>query len=205
MESKSIEFTNWSGQYTSLAAAYVSPETPEQLQEIIKNKEHYPSPLVALGSGHSDSGCNVVYGGTAVSMKKFHYIYEPTDNDVIAGAGIELIELHRYLAQRNKQIPFTPEIGNATLGSVACCCLKDASIGQSSGLATYMVKAIKYIDAFGNKQYIQRGEEGWQMMTSSHGLFCIIYEVTLDVIPMQLVIQNYVSTKKKSSLCSAFY
>ena len=130
MESKSIEFTNWSGQYTSKPNAYVAPQTPEELQDIIRNKERFPSPLVALGSGHSDSGCNVVYGGTAVSMKKFHYIHEPTDNEVTAGAGIELIELHKFLAQRNKQIPFTPEIGNATLGSVACCCLKDAALSN---------------------------------------------------------------------------
>jgi hypothetical protein len=41
---------------------------------------------------------------------------------------------------------------------------------------------------------MRRGDAGWQMMMSSHGLFGIIYEVTVDIIPMQLVIQNYVST-----------
>lgn len=192
METKIFEFTNWSGQYKSSPAVYAIPQTPEDLQEIIRNKEKFPSPVVAIGSGHSNSGCNVVNGGTAVYMKKFRVMNEPTENDVTAGAGIQLFEIHRYLAERQKQLPFTPEIGNATLGSVACCTLKDAAIGRSSGIATGMIKAIKFIDAKGNNRSIQRGDAGWEMMTSSHGLFCIIYEVTLDVLPMKLVIQNYV-------------
>jgi FAD/FMN-containing dehydrogenase len=39
-----------------------------------------------------------------------------------------------------------------------------------------------------------RGDAGWEMMTSSHGLFGIIHEVVLDVLPMTLVIQNYVAS-----------
>ncbi len=197
METKIIEFTNWSGQYLSKPGIYAIPETPADLQEIIRNKEKFPSPVVAIGSGHSNSGCNVVNGGTAVYMKKFNYINEPGVNDVTVGAGMQLIEVHQYLAVRKMQLPFTPEIGNATIGSVACCCLKDASIGQSSGIATGMVKAIKFIDAEGNDRTMKRGDDGWEMMTSSHGLFCIIYEVTLDVLPMKVVIQKYVSINAK--------
>ena len=193
METKIIEFTNWSGQYTSKPAVYAIPETPEDLQYIITEKEKFPSPVVAIGSGHSNSTCNVVNGGTAVYMKKFRHLGEPSDNEVIVGAGMQLFEVHQYLAKKKLQLPFTPEIGNATIGSVACCCLKDASIGKSSGIATSMVKAIKYIDADGNKCSIKRGDEHWQVITSSHGLMGIVYEITLDVMPMTVVIQNYVS------------
>ncbi len=56
-----------------------------------------------------------------------------------------------------------------------------------------MVKAIKFIDAEGNNRSMKRGEEHWEIMTSGHGLMGIIYEITLDVMPMILVIQNYVS------------
>jgi FAD/FMN-containing dehydrogenase len=132
METKTIEFTNWSGQYNSKPSIYAIPETPEDLQEIINGKERFPSPVVAIGSGHSNSRCNVVNGGTAVYMKKFRCLGEPSDNEITVGAGIQLFEVHQYLAARKLQLPFTPEIGNATIGSVACCCLKDASIGKSS-------------------------------------------------------------------------
>jgi len=186
------EFTNWSGQYKSTPAAFVSPETPAELQQIVGDTANYPSPVVPIGSGHSNSGCNVVNGGTAVSMKAFHYIGEPGGDDVTAGAGVQLFEVHRFLAKRRMQLPFTPEIGNATIGSVACCCLKDAAIGRSSGIATGMIKAVKFVDARGELRETKRGDTGWEMMTSSHGLFGIIYEVVLDVIPMTLVIQNYV-------------
>jgi FAD/FMN-containing dehydrogenase len=150
METKTIEFTNWSGQYGSKPAIYAIPENVEDLQQIILNKEKFPPPVVAIGSGHSNSGCNVVNGGTAVYMKKLRQFNEPVNNEITVGAGLQLIDVHRYLAKRKLQLPFTPEIGNATIGSVACCCLKDASIGKSSGIATTMVKAIKYIDADGN-------------------------------------------------------
>jgi len=193
MEIKKSEFTNWSGQYKSKPAVYVVPETPEDLEVIIRDKEKFPSPVVAIGSGHSNSGCNVVNGGTAVYMKKFHYIHEPAGDEVWVGAGMQLFEIHRFLAERKKQLPFTPEIGNATIGSVACCCLKDAGIGQSSGIATTMIRAIRFVDASGMKRESRRGDAGWEMMMSSHGLFFIVYEVLLDVLPMKLVIQNYVS------------
>ena len=129
MESNKKSFTNWSGQYTRKPGVYVIPETIEELQEIITNKDKYPSPVVAIGSVHSNSVCYIVRGGTAMYVKQIHYIHEPTDHAVIVGAGMELIEVHRFLAIRNLQLPFTPEIGNATIGSIACCCLKDAANG----------------------------------------------------------------------------
>lgn len=198
MEIKNIEFTNWSGQYSSKPGIYTVPETPEDLQKIIRETERFPSPVVAIGSGHSNSGCNVVNGGTAVYMKKFRQLNEPLADEITVGAGVQLFEVHQYLAKRKMQLPFTPEIGNATIGSVACCCLKDAAIGQSSGIATGMIKKIKWVDAEGNLRTMKRGDTGWEILTCSHGLFGIIFEVTLDAIPMQLVIQNYVSTHVKN-------
>jgi|GEM_PF-1798069 len=109
MEIKSIEFTNWSGQYTSRPQVYAVPETAEDLKEIISDKEKFPSPVVAVGSGHSNSGCNIVNGGTAVYMKKFRNMAEPLQDEVTVGAGMQLFEVHRYLAERKLQLPFTPD------------------------------------------------------------------------------------------------
>jgi len=192
MEVRQIKFSNWSGQYKSCPSVYVTPEKPEDLQQIVRDKVRFPSPLVAIGSGHSNSGCNVARQGTAVCMKKIHYIDEPTENEITVGGGVQLLEVHRYLAKRRMQLPFTPEIGNATLGSVACCTLKDASLGQSSGIAAGMIKAIKFVNAEGESVSMERGEEGWSLMISSHGLFGLIYEVTLVIKSMALVNQNYV-------------
>lgn len=194
METTSQTFTNWSGQYASLPAIYAVPETVQEIQEIVKNKEKFPSPLVAIGSGHSNSGCTMMNGGTAMDMKKFRQISKPGSDEITAGAGLTLLYLHRHLAEIHLQLPFTPEIGNATLGSVACCCLKDAAIGQSSGIGSGMIKAIKYIDSLGSNCTMKRGAAGWEAMLSGHGLFGIIYEVTLDIIPMKSVILDYKHT-----------
>ena len=205
MERRAAEFTNWSGQYKSVPSAFVAPTTTEELQAIIRDTVGFPSPVVAIGSGHSNSGCNVVNGGTAVSMKGFHHIAEPSADDVTVGAGVQLFEIHRFLAVRGVQLPFTPEIGNATIGSVACCCLKDAALGRSSGIATGMIKTVRFVDARGEMREMSRGDDGWQLMASSHGLFGIIYEVVLDVIPMALVIQNYVSCNVADSRWESVY
>jgi FAD/FMN-containing dehydrogenase len=194
LEHRPAQFTNWSGQYPSNASVLVAPETVEELERIVRDRGAYPSPVVAIGNGHSNSGCNVVTGGTAVSMKRFDLLGQPTMTDVTVGAGMQLLDVHRHLAARRMQLPFTPEIGNATLGSVACCCLKDAAIGKSSGIATGMIKTVRFVDAAGQRRELTRGDAGWEAMTSSHGLFGIIYEVVLDVIPMALVIQNYVTS-----------
>ena len=93
MERSAAEFTNWSGQYKSKPAAFVSPTTPADLQQIVKDTANHPSAVVAIGSGHSNSGCNVVNGGTAVSMKGFHSIGEPNADDVTVGAGVQLFEV----------------------------------------------------------------------------------------------------------------
>jgi len=67
METNTTTFTiyNWSGQYSSKPGIFVVPETVADLKEIIQNKVKFPSPAVALASGHSNSGYNVVNAGTA--------------------------------------------------------------------------------------------------------------------------------------------
>ncbi len=105
METKTIVFTNWSRQYHSKPAIYAIPETPEDLQYIILHKEKFPSPVVAIGSGHSNSGCNVVNGGTAVYMNKFRLLGEPLYNEITVGAGMQLFEVHHYLAKKNYNYP----------------------------------------------------------------------------------------------------
>jgi|GEM_PF-4835617 len=57
-----------------------------------------------------------------------------------------------------------------------------------------MIRAVKFIDASGNVRSMKRGDEEWNLITCSHGLYGIIFEATLDVIPMKVVVQNYVST-----------
>jgi hypothetical protein len=78
MEVQHIEFSNQSRQYKRTPSVYAIPETPEDLQEIVRNNQDFPSPAVAVGSDHSNSGCNVMRKVAAVYIKKIHFIHEPT-------------------------------------------------------------------------------------------------------------------------------
>ena len=203
--------TNWSGQFLSYPRVCVEPETVAALQAIIQDVEHYPSPVVALGSGHSNSGCTVLRGGTQVRLMHFKTFQEPIEDSLTAGAGLRLLDVHRYLAARGLQLPFTPEIGNATLGSVACCCLKDAALDPSPGFAADMIQSFKYVNAKGEDCTAVRGGEDWSALLSGHGLLGIVYEVKLAILPMRLTrlsFANYHIDRKNwdsawQGLCSA--
>lgn len=179
--------SNWSGQYSTSPSKEVSPNNVEELCEVVRSISDYPSPLLAVGSLHSNSGCNIQTKGTAVSLRQFNKVVDLTSEQITVGAGMELIEVHRYLYSKGLQLPFTPEIGNATVGSAACCCLKDAALGSSTGYSTSMVEAIKMVDAIGELRFFRRGDAQWGAISSSHGLLGLIYEVTLRVEPLKVV------------------
>ncbi len=196
---------NWSRQYPSNPTVVVAPKTVAELQAVVTGATDYPSPLLAVGSAHSNSGCTVLRGGTAVSLEHFVALREPADGAVVVGAGNHLLDVHRFLAERGLQLPFTPEIGNATLGSVACCCLKDAALGESSGFAVSMIRAIRYVDAAGVDRVVRAGEADFYRFTSTHGLGGIVYEVTLAVQPMQIVSLRYVTSSVHDAGWPSFF
>ncbi len=179
--------SNWSGQYETVPNREATPRNVDELCDIVRSTEEYPSPLLAVGSLHSNSKCNVQTKGTAVSLKHFNEVLNLAEGYITVGAGMQLIDVHRYLYKKGLQLPFTPEIGNATVGSAACCCLKDAALGSSSGYSISMVEAMKMVDATSNVRTFRRGDADWSAVSSGHGLLGIIYEVTLRVLPLKVV------------------
>src|SRR5438477_9907080 len=111
---------NWNGCAVWTPAETVTPTSVSQLQDIVKDKSRYPSPVRPIGSRHSLNECAAT-AGTAVGMSHFSDIGEPKSGLVIVGAGARLIEIGRKLKARKLQLEVLPEIGNATAGSVACC------------------------------------------------------------------------------------
>lgn len=144
--------TNLSGQYASTPTVGFAPTSVEGLKEVIKDQRRYPSPLVAAGSTHSNSRCTVRTFGTALSFENFKEFKSLDEDSITAGGGLQLIEVHRYPAERRLPLPFTREIGNATIRSVASCCLKDASLGKSTGVAVSMLKSLRFVNAQGEER-----------------------------------------------------
>jgi hypothetical protein len=49
---------------------------------------------------------------------------------------VELIQIRDALRPHGMELEVSPEIGNATAGSVACCGTKDASLGRAPAKST---------------------------------------------------------------------
>ena len=66
----SSEMHNWGRDIYSRPAVVVEPESVEQIQEILRDREQFPSPVRAVGSNHSTTACATADGGTVVISVK---------------------------------------------------------------------------------------------------------------------------------------
>ena len=129
----------------------VEPGSVEEVQRVVRDDGgRYPAPLLTVGNGHS-SGEVVslydprtgLYRGTVLKTKALRGMsLEEAGGDesgggggggrkryfVRAGGGVPLADLHDWLADRQLEISFSPEIGDATVGSGAVASMKDSSV-----------------------------------------------------------------------------
>ncbi len=190
--------TNWNATASCEPVADVTPASLDELIAIVRDvytkdgkKQSCPSPVRAIGSLHSLNPCFTT-SGTIVHMKAepFKNIGNPTDGLVTVGAGVTMFELQRELKNRHKlQIAVTPEIGNATAGSVACCGTKDASLKKGPGQISSTVVGVQMIDARSEKVEVTEAADPGRMraIRSSYGLLGIIHAVTFETCPLQIV------------------
>ena len=119
---------NWKRSITYHANSVERIKSVEQLQEIVKDKERYPSPVRAKGSHHSTTRCIVAEGGTVVDFSKFNEIVE-IDKDaktITMQAGVQQIDAAKALEKEGLQFFTNIELGNLTMGSGATGGTKDA-------------------------------------------------------------------------------
>jgi FAD/FMN-containing dehydrogenase len=66
----STTITNYDGGITTTPQQHVHPKSVAELQEILRDRQKYPSPVRAMGSNHSLTPC-AASTGTVVSMDGF--------------------------------------------------------------------------------------------------------------------------------------
>lgn len=185
--------TNWNATATCDPAREVTPSSLEELIAIVKNPA-WPSPVRAVGSLHSLNPCAMT-DGTLVHMKAspFQNIGTPANGSVTIGAGVTMFELKNALQPYGLQIAVTPEIGNATAGSVACCGTKDASLIQgpdeAPGQISSTVIGVRMVNARGEIEEVTEAKDPSRMrvIRSSYGLLGIVFEVTFATCQLQIV------------------
>jgi FAD/FMN-containing dehydrogenase len=177
---------NWFGDLDWEASVAAEARSVEDIVEVMRDIEKYPSPVRARGSGHSTTVCGVADGGTVINMRPMSRILDIGTDTVTVEAGALLIDVAKELEQRGLQFYVNIELGNATMGSLACCATKDASMPGEFGQANSYCVAMKMITPAGEVLEVdEKDPQLLQAARSSYGLFGVVYEATFKVRPLQ--------------------
>ena len=123
------------------------PRTIDDVVRVVSDAAAYPSPVRAVGKLHSPAPCSADVGGTMLDMTGMTRILEIGHDFVTAEAGALYIDVAEELARHDRQFHINTEIGNVTLGAVACAATKDSSlIGTSHwGQVSSFVSGLKIV------------------------------------------------------------
>jgi FAD/FMN-containing dehydrogenase len=186
--------SNYDGGVVTLPQKLVRPESVAELQDMLRDRDRFPSPVRAMGSFHSLTPC-AASSGTIVDMSGLKRVQriDPQSLTFTAQAGLPLVEAARILRRQQLQFMLNIEIGNMTLGSAACCQTKDSLDGVEYGQVNSYVSQIKWVTPTGElaEASLEGDPELLSLMRSSYGLAGIVYEVTFKIKPLELVKFDY--------------
>lgn len=186
--------TNYDGSIVSTPQQVARPSNVAELQAILKQMDKYPSPVRAMGSNHSLTPCAAT-PGTVIDMRGMNKIISIDKNamTLTAQGGLQMIEANRALRQQQLQLMLNIEIGNATLGSAACCHTKDSLDGIEFGQVSSYITSMKWVTPMGDlmEASATTNPELLPLMKSSQGLAGVVYEVTMRIKPLEIVRFNY--------------
>ena len=180
-----VTIQSWDGTWTYRPKVLVTPQTPEDIVEIVKSVVRFPSPVRPAGSMHSTARMNGDDGGTMVDMKAMNRILKFGEDTVTVEGGVSYQTVSNALKERGLQFHVMTEIGNVTLAAMATAATKDSSFPGEYGQISSYVTAMRFVTPQGDIRAINERDhpEEMQVMRSSYGLLGIVFEVTIRVRP----------------------
>src|SRR6478752_5094463 len=164
-----VTIRSWDGTWTYRPKVLVTPETPEDIVEVLKSVVRFPSSGRPAGSMHSTARMNGDDGGTMVDMKAMNRILKFGEDSVTVEGGATYIVVSNALKDRGLQPYVTTEIGNVTLGAMATAATKDSSFPGGFGQVSSYVTAVRLVTPDGTLREITErdkshgGSRGWHM------------------------------------------
>lgn len=179
-------FVNWNRSASSSPSVVAIPKDLEELIQIVRDRDAYPSPVRPAGNFHSLNDCFATTG-TQVLLRNFRDVrLDLAAQTITLGANIPMIRMRDVLRGFGMQTEVTPEIGTATVGSLACCGSKDSSVG-SRGLSqiSSTVVGMRLVNARGEVETVTETSdpERLRVLRSSYGLLGVVFEVTFRIQP----------------------
>lgn len=186
--------TNYDGSITSTPKQLIYPTTVEEIQAVLRDPAQYPSPVRAMGSFHSLTPC-ASSDGTMVNMSRMTQILsiDTATMTLTAQAGLQVVDAAAALRSQGLQLMTNIEIGNMRLGSAATCHTKDGLDGIQFPQFNAYVTAIKWVTPGGDlaEASAEKDPELLKKMRSSYGLTGIVYEVTVQIKPIETLHFSY--------------
>jgi L-gulonolactone oxidase len=179
-----IERHNWKGNLSYFPYVVAYAYGVEDIVRIVKDRNRFPSPVRAAGSQHSTTLCIEANRGTVIDMTKMNKILaiDHRAQTITMQAGVLHIDAAKALEKVGLAFNVNIEIGNATVGSVACCGTKDGSFPGGFGqYASYLVGAKLVLPSGEIREVGEDQPELLRAVRSSYGLLGILYEVTFRV------------------------
>jgi hypothetical protein len=175
---------SWNAADYSYPTTIVRPRNVDELIAVVKDRTRYPSPLRVAGHRHSMTPCFATTG-TQVLLEHFNDIRVDVDaGTVTVGANVDMYRMRNALRRYGMQAEVSPEIGNATAGSICCSGTKDSSLGPTGlGQLSSIVVEMKWVNPRGEVEVINaaRDPEKMHYARCSNGLFGIIFEATFRI------------------------
>src|ERR1035437_877170 len=177
--------TNWFGDLVSHPRVVVEAASVDDIVRILKDPDHYPSPVRAVGSNHSTAPVGVAEGGTLIKMSRMNRILEIGTDTVTVQAGAIAIDIAHELEKHGMQFYVNTEIGSLSVGSAACAGTKDASMPGEYGQVGSYITRIKMVLPSGELFEVSDLQpELIQKVRSCYGTFGIVYEATYKIRPI---------------------
>jgi FAD/FMN-containing dehydrogenase len=174
---------NWFGDLSSTPAKVVEVNSPAEIAAVLQDPAQYPSPVRAVGSGHSVTACGGAEGGTILQMRGMAGIKEISGDTLRVEAGAIHIDLARALEAEGKQFYVNTEIGSLTAGSAACCATKDSSMPGEFGMVGSYITGVRMILPDGSDREFNDAidPDMMRLVRASYGTFGIVHEVTYRI------------------------
>jgi hypothetical protein len=191
-----IERHNWKGNLSYYPSVVAYAYDVGDIARIVKDRSRYPSPVRAAGSQHSTTMCIEANRGTVVDLTKMNKILAIDHHamTITMQAGVIHIDAAKALEKAGLAFNVNIEIGNATVGSIACCGTKDGSFPDGYGQSASYLVAAKLVLPSG--EILEVGEDRPELLRavrSSFGMLGILYEVTFRVRKLQAMRVRHVS------------
>jgi FAD/FMN-containing dehydrogenase len=183
-----IERHNWKGDVTYFPCVVAHAYSVDDIVKIVKDRKRYPSPVRAAGQQHSTTACIEANSGTIVDVTKMNKILAIDHHalTITMQPGVRYIDAAKALEKVGLAFHINFEIGNATVGSVACCGTKDGSFPGGHGqVASYLIAARMVLPSGEIREVDERDPELLRVVRSGYGLLGILFEVTFRVRKLQ--------------------